>query len=408
MMAVSQHQIETIIAQSSRALQLLHSDNLPVRTAALWTLGYAYELQGDRAGATRAYAEVIANSQASGNFMFTIAATTSLGNIQEAENQLYLAAETHQHALQLAGDPPLPFACASYIGLARVLYQWNDLENAEKYGQLSAQLAQQIEGVDTPAICNVLLARLKLARGDVAGASALLTEAEQFVRQHNFMFRMPDVAAAQVLTSLHQGDLAGAAFLADKHDLPISQARVHLAQGDTNLALALLEPLRKQAETKGWADERLKVLVLQSVAYHAHGDNDQAVQLLRDALVQAEPGGFIRIFVDEGPPMAHLLYEALTRGIAPEYAQKLLAAFPIAEQGYPAPSKTQSAIIEPLSQRELEVLELIAQGLSNREISERLFLALSTVKRHNGNIFGKLEVRRRTEAVARARELGLL
>ena len=408
MMAVSQHQIETIIAQSSRALQLLHSDNLPVRTAALWTLGYAYELQGDRAAATRAYAEVIANSQASGNFMFTIAATTSLGNIQEAENQLYLAAETHQHALQLAGDPPLPFACASYIGLARVLYQWNDLENAEKYGQLSAQLAQQIEGVDTPAICNVLLARLKLARGDVAGASALLTEAEQFVRQHNFMFRMPDVAAAQVLTSLHQGDLAGAAFLADKHDLPISQARVHLAQGDTNLALALLEPLRKQAETKGWADERLKVLVLQSVAYHAHGDNDQAVQLLRDALVQAEPSGFIRIFVDEGPPMAHLLYEALTRGIAPEYAQKLLAAFPIAEQGYPAPSKTQSAIIEPLSQRELEVLELIAQGLSNREISERLFLALSTVKRHNGNIFGKLEVRRRTEAVARARELGLL
>jgi LuxR family maltose regulon positive regulatory protein len=408
MMAVNQHQVETIISQSQRALKLLHPDNLPVRTAASWTLGYAYELQGDRAVASRAYTEVIANSQASGNFMFTIAATTSLGNIQEAENQLYLAAETHQRALKLAGDPPLPFACASYIGLARVLYEWNDLDTAQQHGQLSAQLARQIEGVDTPAICGVFLARLKLAQGDIAGADALLTEAEQFVRQHNFMFRMPDVAAAQVLILLRRDDLAAAAHLAEQYDLPISQARVHLAQGDTSLALALLEPLRKQVETKGWADERLKVMILQAVAHHAHGDNDQAVQLLRDALALAEPGGFIRIFVDEGPPMAHLLYKALTRGIAPEYAQKLLAAFPIAEQGYPAPSKTQSAIIEPLSQRELEVLELIAQGLSNREISERLFLALSTVKRHNGNIFGKLEVRRRTEAVARARELGLL
>ena len=176
MMAVTQHQVETIIAQSRRALELLHPDNLPVRTAAAWTLGYAYELQGDRAAASRAYTEVISNSQASGNFMFTIAATTSLGNIQEAENQLYLAAETHRRALQLAGDPPLPFACASYLGLARVLYEWNDLDAAQQHGQQSAQLATQIEGVDAPATCGVFLARLKLAQGDVAGAAALLAE----------------------------------------------------------------------------------------------------------------------------------------------------------------------------------------------------------------------------------------
>jgi LuxR family maltose regulon positive regulatory protein len=410
MMAVNLHQIETIIAQSRRALELLHPDNLPVRTAASWTLGYAYELQGDRAAASRAYTEVISTSQASGNFMFTIAATTSLGHIQEAENQLYLAAETHQRAVQLAGDPPLPFACASYLGLARIFYEWNDLDAAQLHGQQSAQLATQIESVDAPAACGVLLGRLKLAQGDVAGASALLTEAEQFVRQHDFMFRMPDVAAAQVLTLLQRDNLAAAHDLTQKYELPISHARVHLAQGDTGEALALLEPFRLQVEEKGLADERLKVMVPQAVAYHAHGEKDKALQLLGEALTLAEPGGFIRIFVDEGPPMAQLLTAAAAHGIMPDYTRKLLAVFEA--EGQQSKGKSYlppvQPLIEPLSQRELEVLQLIAQGLSNREIGERLFLALSTVKRHNGNIFGKLEVQRRTEAVARARELGLL
>ena len=141
-----------------------------------------------------------------------------------------------------------------------------------------------------------------------------LAEAEQSVRQHNFVHRMPEVAAAQVLTLLRQGDLAAAAQLAQTHELPLSQARVHLAQGDPSAALAVLEPLRQQVEAKGWADERLKVMVLQAVALHAHGEQGQAVQLLGEALALAEPGGFIRIFVDEGAPMARLLYEALSRG----------------------------------------------------------------------------------------------
>ena len=166
-------------------------------------------------------------------------------------------------------------------------------------------------------------------------------------------------------------------------------------------------------EAKGWADERLKVMVLQAVALHAHGEKDKAVQLLGEALALAEPGGFIRIFVDEGAPMAQLLSEAAAHGMMPDYVGKLLAAFE-AERADRA--KTNRAIhrppaqplIEPLSQRELEVLQLIAQGLSNREISERLFLALDTVKGHNRSIFDKLQVQRRTEAVARARELGLL
>jgi ATP/maltotriose-dependent transcriptional regulator MalT len=203
--------------------------------------------------------------------------------------------------------------------------------------------------------------------------------------------------------------------LAQTHELPISQARVHLAQGDPSTALAVLEPVRQQAEAKAWADERLKIMVLQVVALHAHGETDKAAQLLGDALALAAPGGFVRLFVDEGLPMVELLTRLKNAGGMPvlskvegmqEYIHILLAAFGKQKDVHPV-SRIPHPLVEPLSQRELEVLQLIAQGLSNREISERLFLALMTVKGHNQKIFGKLQVQRRTEAVARARELGL-
>src|SRR2546428_5817679 len=310
MLAVPANQVETIIAQSRRALEYLHPNNLPVRATAHWTLGYAYQLQGDRAAASQAYTEVISLSQASGNIMVTIAATTCLGQVQEAENQLSLAAESYRRVLQLADDPPWPAACEAYLGLARVCYPRNDLDAAEQHGQQSFQLAMQMENVDTPAACWVLLAGVKLVQGDVASATALLAKAEQFVRQHNFVHWMPEVAAVQVLTLLHQGHLAAAAHLAQTHGLPISQARVHLAQGDPSAALAVLAQLRQQAGAKGGGEKRLQVMVLQAVALQAHGEKEQAVQVLCDALALAEPGGFIRLFVDEGPPMAHLLSEA--------------------------------------------------------------------------------------------------
>ena len=179
----------------------------------------------------------------------------------------------------MAGDPPQPAACEPYLGLARIYYQWNDLDAAQQHGQQCIQLLRQLGNVSSFVAYGVFLARLKLAQGDVDGAAAILVEADQFVREHNYVHRMPEVAAAQVLTLLHQGNLAAAAHLAEKHELPISQARVHLAQGDTSTALAVLEPLRRQVETKGLEDERLKVMVLQAVAHHAHGEKDKAVQL---------------------------------------------------------------------------------------------------------------------------------
>src|SRR5258707_4559155 len=213
------------------------------------------------------------------------------------------------------------------------------------------------------------LAGLKLAKGDIAGAAALLAQAGQSARQQNFVYRIPDVAAAQVLTLLRQGNLAAAAHLAQTHELPISQARVHLAQGDTSAALAVLAQLRQQAEAKGWEDERLKVMAQHAIALHMNGEKDKAVHLLGDALALAEPGGFIRIFVDEGLPMAHLLSEAEAMGMMPDYTGKLLAVFEAEEQkredtsSLPPPAHP---LIEPLSRREAEILPLMAQGLSNQ------------------------------------------
>jgi LuxR family maltose regulon positive regulatory protein len=411
-LALLRYQPEATIIQARRALEYLHPNNLPFRSRAIWTLGFAYQLQGDRAAARQVYTEAI--RQASGNTYYTALATTGLGQIQESENQLYQAAETYRRSLQLLSDQGPPNASEEYIGLARICYEWNDLDTAERYARQSVELARQYDrAVDRFIISEVFLARLRLARGDVAGAAAMLAETEQCARRQNFLLRLPEIAAVQVLVQLRQGNTAAAAQLARQYDLPLSQARVLIAQNDPSAALAVLEPFRQRMEARGWADERIKTMVLQAVALHAHGEKDKAVQLLSDALALAEPGGFIRLFVDTGPPMARLLSEAASHGVMPDYIGKLLAVIEaekrknVDKPDLP-PVSPARPLIEPLSQRELEILRLIAQGLSNQEIGARLFLALDTVKGHNRRIYDKLQVQSRTEALARARELGLL
>jgi LuxR family maltose regulon positive regulatory protein len=193
----------------------------------------------------------------------------------------------------------------------------------------------------------------------------------------------------------------------------MSRARVYLAADNPSAALATLQPWRQQGEAKGWEDALLKVLVLQALALQAQGANDKAVHVLLDALALAEPGGFIRTFVDEGRSMARLVSAAVTPGRKSEYIRKLLVALEAKEQGSEGTSQRPSIasaqpLVEALSPREVEVLQLMARGCSNQEIAGRLFIALDTVKWHNRHIFGKLQVQRRTEAIARAGELGLL
>ena len=406
LLAAAQHQVKTIITQSQRALEYLHPDNLPVRTATIWKMGIAYQLQGDRAAASRAYTEAISISQASGNIIINILASLGLGQVQETENQLHLSAKTYRRVLQLIGDQLQPSGCEIYLGLARIFYEWNDVDAAQKHAHKSLQLAQQLEDIDRSIASEVFLARLKLGQGDVASAAATLARAHQSVRQHNFVHQMSDVITAQVITLLKQGNLPEAAHLVEKHELPISQARVYLAQGDTSAALAVLRPLRKQVEAKGEADKYLKIMILLACAHHANGETDEAILLLGEAMGMAEPNGFIRIFVDEGLPMVQLLSEVAAQGIMPNYVSKLLAVFEAEKQKNDlSPSQL---LVDPLSERELEILTLIAAGLKNKEIAEQLIISLNTVLYHIKNIYRKLGVNKRTLAIAKAKEINLI
>jgi LuxR family maltose regulon positive regulatory protein len=412
LLAAIQNQVEILIAQSRRALEYLHPDNLAVRTATIWKLGLAYQLQGDRSAAARAHTEAISISQSSGNLIINMAATTGLAHVQETQNQLHVAAETYRRVLELAGDLCHPATSEAHVGLARIFYEWNDLPGAEQHAQQSHRLARQYGfALERSILGEVVLARVRLAQGDAAGAASLLAGADRSARRQSAARVVAEIAAARVQTLLRLGNLGAAAEIA--RDFPFSQARVHLAQGDAAAALALLGPLRRQAETQRWEDVRLKAVALQALACHADGQRDRAAQLLGEALVLAEPAGRLRTFVDEGPPMAQLLSEAAARGMMPDYTRSLLTAFAAEKRKSADPDSLPSVppaqpLIEPLSERELEVLQLVAQGLSNREIGERLFLALDTVKGHNRRIFRKLDVHRRTEAVAHAHELGLL
>ena len=176
-------------------------------------------------------------------------------------------------------------------------------------------------------------------------------------------------------------------------------------------ALKLLQPLSENADRLGRGGSKIEVGILQARAYQQRGDLDQAMEFLGAALVAAEPEGYTRIFLDEGQPVAQLLYEATCRNLSPVYAGRLLASMEL--EASETQHRTLSdhdpvALIEPLSEREIQVLQLISEGLSNREIAQKLYLSTSTIKAHTYSIYGKLDVHSRTQAVARARTLGIL
>jgi LuxR family maltose regulon positive regulatory protein len=406
-LALTHYDPQAMMEQARRALEYLPPDDLSFLFIANWALATGLMFLGERTEAARVCRESIAISEKSGNVFSQILAVAALGEVQELENQLYQAFKTYQRVLQLSGDFPQPNAGEAHLGLARIHYQWNDLEAAEQHTQQSLDLSHQYDQViDRFIISEVFQAHLALMRGNVEGAASMLAQTEQTALQKNFTLRLPEIAAERVLVLLQQDDLAAAAALAEQYDLPLYRARVHLAEGEPGQALEVLKTLRQQMKARNWQDELLKAMVLQTVAYQANRETEQALQVLGEALALAEPGGFLRLFVDEGPAMQKLLKAAKDEdGLPKAYIDKLLAAFatePKIEQARSA------SLIESLSQRELEVLRLVAQGLSNRQIGEQLFLALDTVKGHNRRIYDKLQVKRRTEAVARARELGLL
>src|SRR5690606_9394607 len=256
--------------------------------AATWALGHAHQLAGDRAEAGRAFAEVLSLGTLADS-IYTLAAALTAGHLQHSELRPDLAAKTYSRALKLAGDPPQPMAAEAHLGLAKIAYQRNDLEAATAHGQRCFELLRLMEQVPTVASFHMFRARLALADDDVAGAAGELDAATEYVNQRGFQFQLPEIAGLQVLTSLRKGDVVGAERLAETHHLPLGRARVHLAKGEAAAASIVLEPWRRQVEDRGWADEHLIVMVLQSLALAANGESDAAVTMLVDALALAEP-----------------------------------------------------------------------------------------------------------------------
>jgi LuxR family maltose regulon positive regulatory protein len=317
-----------------------------------------------------------------------------------------------------------------YVGLSELHRERGDLEAAKQHLLRSKELDEHGGLPETRYRWYVAMARIKEAQGDLDAALDLLDEAErQYVESPD-----PDVrpvAALKTRVWVAQGRLTEALGwtrergLSAHDDLSylrefehITLARVLLARYKSDReeryiheAMELLERLLQAAEEGGRMGSVIEILVLQALAHEAQGDSPAALVPLERALSLAEPEGYVRIFVDEGLPMARLLYEALSQGVESDYIRRLLAAFPVAESEQTASSPmrgSKSELVEPLSERELEVLQLIAEGLSNQEVATDLYLSLHTVKVHARNIFTKLAVKNRAQAVARGRALGIL
>lgn len=411
-LAVYGNDADSIYAHASRALELLSSGSLPARTAAHCALGVAQMFRGERVQASAAFAKVIAAGQSSGNLMFAAVASTALAGIQATDYQLHLAAATYREVIQMIADPTHLLGFEAHLGLAKIHYDWNELDEAESHVRMCSQLAARPENKSEIG-ADILRARLMFIRNEHTEAEALLTRSNGMAATGQFTDRMNEAADLRVQHMLLRGEVKQAIDLAKKHQLPVGQTRALLAQDRGLEALRLMEAHIHSMEAKTLTKEVLKARVVQAIIHHALGEMGSALKVLREAVAQAQAQGSIRLFVDEGARMKTLLAQLQHETGIAQHVSQLLAAF-----GAPAPGFRQVAMatgasllhwqIEPFSPRELEILRLIQQGHSNQIISERLFLSLSTVKWHNQNIFSKLDVRRRTEAVVRAQELKLL
>jgi LuxR family maltose regulon positive regulatory protein len=411
-LAVYQNEADAIHEGANRALKLLRPENRPARTAAHCALGVAHMFRGERALASAAFSAVIGAGVSSGNVMFSAVAATALAGIQATDYQLHAAASTYREAIKMIGDPSHVLGFEAHLGLANIVYDWNALDEAEALAVLCRELVELAKSRSEVG-ADLLQARLLSARGEYMQADALLTRSTGRTKPGPMTDRLREAADLQIRLMLCLGNQDAAADLARTHQLPLGLARTLLAQGQPLQALETIRVHRRTMESERRTQDALKAMLLEVIFLHATGAVEQALQLLRACVRSAQPQGSIRLFVDEGAPMHALLGQLRKEADIANHVSQLLAAFgsPVAQPRQAlAPSAAAPAHL-PLgvfSPRELEILQLIEQGHSNQKIGERLFLSLSTVKWHNQNIFAKLDVQRRTEAVARARQLNVL
>jgi LuxR family maltose regulon positive regulatory protein len=416
-------EVQRAIAWGERALARLAEDNVHARARAFDTLGLAYELAGDMTYAGQMYVEASSLAQKAGVTYLAINARCESAMTQMALGQLTRAAQICREALHLAETPIPPLGLVWAI-LGEIAREQNDLSLAEQYLERGIALSQQGGITDDLRFEMVFLAWLRQAQGDTDGALKALERAETTIQMYDVARLTQLCAARRARLDLAQQNLASAGrwagaywearqahkveYLREFEDLTL--VRVFLATDQRQAALEILRDTLSRAEMSGRNRTVIEALILYALVLHARGEMAQALAALRQALALGEPEGFVRVFVDEGAPMVPLLLSAKKHGIAPAYVEGLLAALPqdLLAQATGVSLPPEQALVEPLSERELEALRLLAAGLKYREIADELVVSLSTVRYHVRNIYGKLGVHNRTEAIARARDMHLL
>ncbi len=425
-----------LLAES--ALDRLSSSRPLFRCLAADALGMARVLLCDPNAAAQAFEQITEIAAQAGYGMFEILALSHLAGLRLQQGQLHAASIGYQRALGLAASKMGRFSPVNgniLLGLGEVAREWNDLEGALRYFSEAVDMFARFSDFGIPIAC-LSIARIKAAQADWASAQEFLDRARQYTQastaarmntrlvdgvQARFWIMRRELGPAESwahekgliehpLTEIIQaGGLNAAASEFIQSDYQ-ALARLFMAQNKPDSALEVLDLLEKAAESLGYLRRVIHILVLKALALGQKKAKRPAVEVLGRALALAEPEGYLQVYLEEGEPMARLVKQALSQGLSPDYAKKILAVF--TRQGKAAVVTVQNSpaepLLEPLSEREIEVLALIAAGLSNREICARLHISLSTVKGHTASIYGKLGVNSRTQAVSEATRLSIL
>jgi len=425
---------ESSIVFASRVLAELHEGEWMLESLAQERMAVADWLRGKLPEAEEAIASRIARFLAAGESTLVAWSGYYLGLIQRAQGHLDAELRTYQQVLEVTstpGRPPLPASGAAFVGLAELTYQRGDLEAAARYLREGMTPCRQLTYTQPLATGLATLAWIRQAEGDAGGALETMREAAEVAPSAGVAALLNPVPAHRARLLLAQGDLAAVLGWIEERGIGADDelsyarepeylvlARVLLTSNATDRARVLLDRLHAAATAQGRLGSVVEIQVLRSLALAADGDDIGAVTVLADALGLARGPGYVRVFADEGHPISALIGrlvaaqrsdETIASGIPLDYVARILNA--IGERGLPRPEThgvAASSLIEPLTARELEVLGLLAAGRSNRDIAADLVVTLDTVKKHVSHILGKLGAVNRTEAVARARGLGLI
>jgi LuxR family maltose regulon positive regulatory protein len=427
------NQPERAMDLSREATELLTEDNQFLRCMIVASRGFAHRGLGDVAAASEAFAEAAALARSVDATYVALLAYKQLVELRMVQGRLRAAADVCRRALDLVSESHgrLPASSAAHVGMGELLREWNELHAAEEHLLEGIELGEQGGNAEILLDGHLALARTRHALGDGTGATAAIEAARRLSERHDMDAWAARVRAWQARFAAAQGDRWDVERWLEECGLStedpdpryefeyVTLARVLMALGEHDEACKLLQSLLRLAEAGERGGRVVEILTLRALVLSARGRGPEAVGVLQRALALAEPEGYVRTFTDEGAPIVPLLEQARKvrrtsqrdagSGASAQYISGLLVALGV-DDASTAGSNPSGAggLAEVVSEREVEVLRHLASGTANREIAERLFVSLDTVKTHLKHIYNKLGVHNRTQAIARARELDLI